>query len=324
MKKIIVAMCVLAVLSVSCICCLVGAFFLKSETKSALNICSDCSIPIAGAVDYKEGSIYQVGDIVNVDGVHVLFLGWDRPSQIKFFVFNRSAEEIPVFPQNQMYVIDADSGVYYPSNPMLSIITSADSNTYLRPGDWIHGKFAFINMIFSDISGNTLIYDMDGSATTLVKFEIPPYPIMLEMPDSITNALEGNPGNIGESFTCGYLEILIDNPQVIGQEAILPPLPMNSYLVFDIYAENASDHTVTFNALDTFSLIDGNLMKYQQSFMSVGSVQGKVIELQQLSPGESVSGQIGFEVPNTVENVLLYVLDYGDAANRYFLEISKE
>lgn len=317
--KIISAAVVLWLVSSACGCTLLPelAYALANPKKADQTLtCSDCAKPIEGSVNYESGRVYQVGDIVNVDGVYITVLGWDEPNIVDVAIFNRSPKAAPVFTLSQMHLRNAISD--YTVTPFTSVTLCLDFDENLAPGDFVHGQVGFITAA----SNMTFVYDMDGSADKEVLFSLGEKPVRQPLQKALIDSVVGESVKAGSIFQVGDIQYTVDKILWPRGNSIAKPMPGGAFVMMDVIAKNIGTSSTPFTPIAQMRIIDETFTKYQLSLLVLGVEKNAYLpQSDSLAPGKSVSGQVGFEIPTTATRLFLFTKDYYDGGLRSYMEI---
>ena len=295
--------------------------FANSKVPQKVASCSGCDKPIDGSLKYEPGQTYKIGDIINVDGVYITILGWDAPNIIDLAIFNRTAKEIPVFTLSQMHLRDA-SGDNFTVTPFTSVTLSIDLDKNLAPGDFMHGQVGFITNL--NVSGKNMsfVYDMDGSDKTEVIISLGDAPMRQPLQPVLVEAVTGQVANPGEPFQVGDIQYTVTNIHWLRGTSAAKPMPGAIFVLMDVKVKNVGGITQTFSPIAQMRVVDEALTKYQISLLVLGAEKDAYLpQSDHLKPGQTITGQVGFEIPARATRLAMFTKDYYDGGLRSYMAI---
>lgn len=262
---------------------------------------------------------YKVGDIVAIGDSVMTVLGWEnipgddfsKPDAGKKFVavelliVNNSQSAISVSTLMQMSMKD-NTGQKYDVDFMASTATNGSSvDGELAPGEKVRGEIGF--QIPETAQGLQFVFDDSLFGTGKVFVDLGVEPGKVEPPVSIAGESSQQTYNVGDVIAMGTTAITVNQVLYPAGDQFNQPNPGNKFLVIDLTIQNQSATANSFSSMLQTSLKDASAQKYDVDLMaSVAS--GSSSPDGEIAPGETLRGQIGFQVPATATG-LVFVFD---------------
>lgn len=323
-KRILIVALFIWLVGSACSCGLLpqAAFaFANAKMPKKVVSCSGCDKPIEGSLKYAPGETYKIGDIVNIDGVYLTVLGWDAPNIVDVAIFNRTAKDIPVYTLSQMHLRDAN-GDTFTSTPFTSVTLSIDFDKNLAPGDFVHGQVGFITNLNMSARGMAFVFDIDGSNKTEVLVSLGDTPTRMPLQTVLVEAVTGAAANPGETFQVGDIQYTVTNIRWPRGASLAKPMPGAMFVLMDVKVKNVGSITQIVSPIAQMRVVDEALAKYQLSLTVLGAEKDAYLpQSDHLKPGESITGQVGFEVPAKASRLAMFTKDYYDGGLRSYMAI---
>jgi hypothetical protein len=262
---------------------------------------------------------YKVGDIVSISDSVLTVLGWEnvpgndfsKPDAgnkfvaVELLIVNNSQSAMSVSTLMQMSLKD-NTGQKYDVDFLASTATNAGSvDGELAPGEKVRGEVGF--QIPETAQGLQFVFDDSIFGTGKVFFDLGAEPLKLEPPVSIAGESSQQSYNIGDVVAMGTTTITVNQVTNPAGDQFNQPDPGNKFLVIDLTIQNQSATAISFSSLLQTWLKDASAQKYDVDLMaSVAS--GNSSPDGEIAPGETVRGQICFQVPATATG-LTFVFD---------------
>jgi signal peptidase I len=266
-----------------------------------------------------EETVYEVGDIISIDDTILVVLGWDQPpggdlnppdEGKKYLVVDlilanqgkRSFNSSPVFQMS----LKAPSGQKFNLNGKANLASGSNQpNGEINPGEIIRGKVGF--HVPEDLTDFTFVYEANLLGHGEVSVNLGPVPIVMDPPEDLALIPSLDVYQIGDPIE--FSDLLIQIMEVsypLGTE-IVKPKEGFKFVAVDIQIENQGSSVQEITSVVQMYLKDETGQKYTfhlgaQSLLDTG------LPDDELQPGERVRGQIGFQAPESAQE-LVFVFD---------------
>ena len=263
--------------------------------------------------------LYKVGDIVAIDGSVLTVLGWEhvpgddfsqpdagnRFVAVDLLVVNNSQSSMSISTMLQMSMKD-NTGQKYDVDFLASTATNSSSvDGELAPGEKVRGEVGF--QVPQAAQGLQFVFDDSIFGTGKVFVDLGSEPVKVEPPASIAGESTQQAFNVGDVIAMGTTTITVNGVTYPAGDQFNQPNPGSKFLVVDLTIQNQSAEAISFSSLLQTWLKDASSQKYDVDLMaSVAS--GSSSPDGEIAPGETVRGQIGFQVPETATG-LVFVFD---------------
>ncbi len=262
---------------------------------------------------------YKVGD-VTVIGDHVLVvLGWGNvPSSdftspdegkkfvaVELLIVNNSQSAMSLSTMLQMSMKD-ETGQKYNVDLMASVaVDGGRIDGELAPGERIRGKVGF--QIAEDAQGLQFVFDASVFGTGKVVVDLGAEPMTVEPPANIAGEMSQQTYGVSDVIAMGTTNVTVNEVISPAGDQFAKPDEGKKFLVVDLTIENGGATSISLSTLLQMSLKDSSGQKYDVDLMaSVAS--GGTSPDGEISPGEKLRGQVGFQVPQDAAG-LVFVFD---------------
>jgi hypothetical protein len=263
--------------------------------------------------------IYQVGDIISVNETILVILGWDQPPGgdlnppdegkqylvVDLMIGNQGDRSFNVTPAFQMTLKDS-SGQKYNINAKANVASGSNTpNGEVNPGEIIRGKVGFHVPV--DRSGFIFVYEANLIGLGEVSVELGSTPVAMDPPSDLNLVNQQEIYQIGELVEISDLSIQVlgvSYPEGVG---IVQPKEGFKFVSVDVQITNQGEVVQEITSVVQMYLKDSTGQQYTFN-LGAQSVIDSGLPDDELQPGEMVRGQIGFQVPTDIQN-LIYVFD---------------
>ncbi len=262
---------------------------------------------------------YNVGDMVTINDYVLIVLGWENvpasdfanPDEGKKFIavelliVNNGQSPKSLSTLLQMSMKDDTGQKYDVDFTALMAIDGGSIDGELTTGEKVRGKVGF--QVPDNAQGFQFVFDASIFGSGKVFVDLGAEPISVEPPASVTGEGSQLTFNIGELIEMGTTLLTVNevtNP--VGDQFNKPDVG-NKFLVVDLTIENKGATSLALSTLLQMSLKDSSGRKYAVDFMASAASGGSSPD-GEVSPGEKLRGQVGFQVPENADG-LVFVFD---------------
>jgi hypothetical protein len=263
--------------------------------------------------------IYEVGDIISINNVVLIVLGWDQPpggdfnppdEGKKYLVVDlmianqgeRSFNSSPVF---QMTLKDP-SGQKYNINGKANIASGSNiPNGEVNPGEVIRGKVGF--HVPEDLTNFVFVYEANLLGLGEVSVNLGATPVAMDPPADFDLAHRQEIYSVGEQIEISGLVIQVLGVSYPSGTDLVKPKEDYKFVSVDVQVENQGESVQEITSIVQMYLKDNTGEKYTFNLGAQAIIDSGLPD-DELQPGERIRGQIGFQVP--VDTVgLIFVFD---------------
>lgn len=262
---------------------------------------------------------YKVGDIISIGDVVLVVLGWNNPPgnevirpdagnvfvAVDVMLVNQSASPIAVTPVLQMELRDETFQAYTVDLSAVLANGGGSPDGEINPGERIRGDVGF--QVPQTATGLELVFDASLWGTGKLFIELGPQPVALDPPAELPGETLQTTYSIGNTIEVGEFTLTVNGMSSPPGEAFNVPDPGSRFVVVDLTIQNRSTAAVQVASLFQMSLKDRTGKIYDvnlKAFLASGGASPDG----ELAPGETVRGQVGFQVPQAAEG-LVFVFD---------------
>ena len=272
--------------------------------------------------------IYEVGDIISVNDSILVVLGWDQPPGgdfnppdegkkylvVDLIIGNQGSKSFNSSPVFQMTLKD-ETGQKYNINGKANLASGSNQpNGEVNPGEIVRGKVGF--HVPEDLTNFTFVYEANLLGIGEVSVNLGPTPISMEPPEDLNLTQQQEIYQMGDLVLISDLTIQVLGVSYPTGTDFVKPKEGFQFVSVDIQIENQGETVQEINSIAQMYLKDGSGQKYT-FHLGAQSVVDTGLPDDELQPGERVRGQISFQVPaNISEMVLVFDADifgYGKA-----------
>lgn len=262
---------------------------------------------------------YEIGDVISIGDSVMVVLGWESPEgdeftqpdegskfvAVELLLVNQSDEPRTVSSLMQMSLKD-DTDQQYDVDLMAEMAAGSSSpQGELSPGERIRGKVGF--QVPEDASGLVFVYDADVFGTGKVFVELGDEPVFVEAPSELAGETQQQQYSIGEQVAIGDMALTVNEVTYPSGDEFTQPDEGNKFVVVDLTLENMGSEAEQVSSMMQMSLKDDTGQTYDIDLMASMASGGSTPE-GEISPGEKLRGQVGFQVPEDATG-LAFVFD---------------
>lgn len=263
--------------------------------------------------------IYEVGDIISINNTILVVLGWDQPlggdlnppdEGKKYLVVDlmlanqgdRSFNSSPVF---QM-TLKSPSGKKYNLNPKANLASGSNQpNGEINPGEILRGKVGF--HVPEDLTNFTFVYEENLLGFGEVSVNLGSVPISMEPPEDLNLMQSLDVYQFGDPIEISDLIIQALEASYPAGNEFVKPKQGYKFAAIDIQIENQGDSVKEITSVVQMYIKDETGQKFT-FHLGAQSLLDSGLPDDELHPGEKVRGQIGFQVPESAQE-LVFVFD---------------
>jgi len=263
--------------------------------------------------------VYQVGDVAQLGDVALTVLGWSRPEGTQFaqpeagksfigvelLIVNQGDDDANLSTLAQMSLKDGEDRRYTVDLIAATALNGAAPEGELVPGERVRGSVGF--QVPADAAGLTFVFDGGLFFSGKVFVGLGAEPVLVEPPAALAGEAASVSFPIGEPIAVGDLSITINGVSSPEGLQFAQPAPGSRFIAVDLSVTNSGDVAVNVSTMLQMKLKDSTGQQYSINLLAATAAGGAAPE-GELSPGETVRGPVGFQVPADVSG-LLFVFD---------------
>ncbi|MGB0384160.1 MAG: DUF4352 domain-containing protein [Ardenticatenaceae bacterium] len=291
-----------------------------STNTSAVNATQEKTQEETQEESQEEGpAAYQVGDVISIDDIALVILGWNSPKgddfnkpkegnkflAVEVLIVNQGDAPTSISSLLQMKLKD-ETGQNY--NVDLLASTAAGSSApdgELSAGERLRGMVGF--QLPQDVTGLTFVFDPSVFGTGKVFVKLGAKPVSLDPPTDLAGEQEQLAYVVGDIIEVGDLTIRVNEVTYPTGDDFNKPEAGNQFVVVDVTFENKGTEANAISSLLQMTLKDATGQKYDLDLLASTASGGSTPD-GEIAPGEKLRGQAGYQVPNDVQG-LVFVFD---------------
>lgn len=262
-----------------------------------------------------EQVMYEVGDIVEMGDIALVVLGWESPAGDQFIapetgmrfalidlVFVNQGERAENLSSLlQVSLKDETDQLYRVDFMAVAASGRSSPEGELVPGERIRGQVGF--QIPEDVQELVFVFDADVFGLGKVFYNLPIEPMTVAPPDTLPGEGELEMAAVGETVTLDDLAVTVNGVSNPPGDSFNRPKEGNQFVVLDITLQNQGAVAMNVSSLLQMWLKDATGQLYTIDYMAVVAAGGTPPE-GEIAPGETIRGQIGFQVPVDAQNLV--------------------
>lgn len=280
-------------------------------------------------------SSFAIGDVIEMGDLTMVVLGWSVPPgddfnqpdpgnrfvvvDLLFVNTGDRADSLSSMLQTQLK--DSTSQVYN-IDLMASVAAGASSpDGELAPGERLRGSVGFQTP--AEATGLQFVFDASLFGSGRVFVDLGDEPVAVEPPAALAGEVAAETFAVGDVIEIGDLRLTVNEVTFPTGDDFSQPTEGNRFVVVDVSVENHSDTAETISSMLQMQLKDATGQSYDVNITAQMASGGTSPE-GELAPGETLRGQVGFQVPTDATD-LLFVFD-GDffGAGKVFVALPTE
>lgn len=266
-----------------------------------------------------EETIYEVGDIISINDTILVVLGWDQPPGgdlnppdegkkylvVDLILANQGEKSFNSSPVFQMS-LKAPTGQKFNLNGKANLASGSNQpNGEVNPGEILRGKVGF--QVPEDLTNFIFVYEANLLGHGEVSINLGPVPVVMDPPEDLSLVPSLDVYEVGEPIEFSGLLIEILEVSYPAGTEIIKPKEGYQFVGIDIQIENQGSAVQEITSVVQMYLKDETGQKFTfhlgaQSLLDTG------LPDDELQPGELVRGQIGFQVPESAQEIV-FVFD---------------
>lgn len=267
-----------------------------------------------------------------INDLNLAVLGWEeiqpndfaKPDDgekfiaVELVIVNAGKDTVNVSSLAQMKLKD-DTAQQYDVDLMAG--TAAGSKApegEIAVGEKLRGKVAFAVPV--DVKGLQFVFDASLFSSGKVFVSLGDTPGIVEAPAELAGEAPQQIYNIGDSIQIGDIVLTVNEVTTPEASQFAKPEAGKRFLVVDVTIENKGSTAANLSSMLQMQLKDGSGQAYGVDLMATTASGGKTPD-GELAPGEKIKGQIGYQVPDSAQD-LVFVFD-GDifGAGKVFVKL---
>lgn len=264
-------------------------------------------------------TIYDVGDIIQVNDTLLVVLGWDQPPGgdfnppdegkkylvVDLIIANQGEKSFNSSPVFQMS-LKAPTGQKYNLNGKANLASGSNQpNGEVNPGEFIRGKVGF--HVPEDLTDFLFVYEANLFGHGEVSVNLGPVPIAMDPPQDLNLVHAQDLFEVGDPIEISNLIIQVLEVSYPTGTEIIKPKEGFQFVAVDVQIENQGSTVQEITSVVQMYLKDETGEKFT-FHLGAQSLLDSGLPDDELQPGEMVRGQIGFQVPQEVLD-LVFVFD---------------
>jgi hypothetical protein len=264
-------------------------------------------------------TIYQIGDIISINDTVLVVLGWDQPPGgdlnppdegkkylvVDVMIANQGSKSFNSSPVFQM-TLKGPSGQKYNLNGKANAASGSNlPNGEVNPGEVIRGKVGF--QVPADQAGFIFVYEANLIGLGEVSVNLGSTPLAMDPPEDLNLAHQQDIYQLGDLIEISNLVIQVLGVTYPAGTDLIRPKEGYKFVGVDVQVENQGSSVQEITSVVQMYLKDDTGQKYT-FHLGAQSVLGGGLPDDELQPGESVRGQVGFQVPVDATR-LVFVFD---------------
>ena len=263
-------------------------------------------------------SCIKLGDVISSGDMVITVLGWDLPSGTDFIqpeegyhfivvdviVVNRGTHPRTLSSVTQMKIKDS-TGQLYSEDLAASIVAAGSSpGGEISPGERMRGQVAY--QIRNVAEGLQFVFDADPWGSGKVFIALGSTPIHLPPPENLAGEITQEVFQIGDTVALGEQEFIVNAASFSTGGEFNRPQPGMQYLIVDVSITNLGEVSIQFSSLLQITVRDETGQIYPEHLGGTIAAGGDTPN-GEIVPGETIRGQMGFQVPLEVDGFLLVI-----------------
>ena len=264
-------------------------------------------------------SSFAVGDVIEMGDLTMVVLGWNSPPgddftqpetgnqfvAVELLFVNTGSTADSISSLLQMELKDADNRSYDIDMFAPSAAGTGSPEGEIAPGERIRGSVGFQTPV--DAPGLQFVFDASVFGGGRIFIDLGDEPIAVEPPAQLAGETGVETFAVGDVIEIGDLGLTVHGVTFPAGDEFSQPDEGHRFVVVDVAVENRSTAAQTISSLLQMELKDATGQTYDVDLMAEVASGGTSLD-GELAPGETLRGQVGFQVPTDAAG-LVFVFD---------------
>lgn len=266
-------------------------------------------------------TIYQVGDIITAGDMVFTLVGWQfsegneliQPEAgniyvgVDIVISNQGSEPFNIAPMLTTHIKDSTNQIYNPGPFATGQVGDGLPNKDVNPGERLRGQIGF--QVNGAATGLVFTLDPNLWAGGKLFIELGDTPTSVDIPADFPADQPQTAFAVGDTVALGDMSFVVNEVLHPNDNPVFQPAPGTRFVVLDVTFTNNAAQAVNFAGLGQPYMKDSAGQIYDSNLGALLATGGAVPS-GEYAPGESIRGQIGFQVPESASG-LFFVLDAG-------------
>jgi|CXWK01.1.fsa_nt_gi hypothetical protein len=299
-----------------------------NETESAEPAAEPTNEPAA----VPTPSSFAVGDVIEMGDLTMVVLGWSTPAGDEF----TQPESGNRFVVVDLLLVNTGSAADSVSSLLQMELKDGDNRSYdidifapgasspegeIAPGERIRGSVGFQTP--AEATGLQFVFDASLFGSGRVFVDLGDEPVAVDPPAALAGEVAAEAFAVGDVIEIGDLALTVHGVTFPAGDEFNRPDEGQRFVVVDVAVENRTATAQNISSLLQMELKDATGQVYDLDLMAQAASGGTSPD-GELAPGETLRGQVGFQVPSDATG-LVFVFD-GDifGAGKVFVALPAE
>lgn len=278
---------------------------------------------------------FAIGDIIDFDDTSMVVLGWSSPPgddftqpkdgnkfvvvDLLFVNTGSTADSISTMLQTELK--DSTSQVYNIDFGASTVSGSSSPDGEISPGERVRGSVGFQTP--QDATGLQFVFDGSIFGADRIFVDLGDEPISVEAPAEIAGETAMTTFEVGDIIEIGDLVLVVNSVTFPAGDDFNQPDDGKKFVAVDLSITNNTDSAQAVSSMLQMNLKDATGQGYSIDLTALVATGGTSPD-GELAPGETIRGQVGYQVPVDVQG-LVFVFD-GDifGSGKVFVNIPSE
>ena len=266
------------------------------------------SAPATSTPKRNTPKVFKIGDVISIGNSMLDVLGWEvvkgdqflKPDPGKKFIavdviiVNRGKSSRTISSLLQTWVKDETGQKYTVDISASSAAKGGSIDGELSPGERVRGKIGF--QVPNDAKHLQFVFDASVFGTGKVFVDLGSKPVSVNPPSKIAGESKQQVFHVGDTITIGDFVLKVNKVLYPKGDQFNKPSAGNKFLVVDLTIVNKGSSSAEISTLLQMWVKDATGRKYTEDLMATTAAKGTTPD-GEISPGEKVRGQVGFQVP---------------------------
>lgn len=279
----------------------------KALVISTATVPPERSTPVA-STNSGTPKVFRIGDVISIGNSTLDVLGWKvikgdqflKPDTGKKFIavdvliVNRGKSPKSISSLLQTWVKDGTGQKYTVDMSAATAAKGGSIDGELSPGERVRGKIGF--QVPQDAKHLQFVFDASVFGKGKVFVDLGSKPVSVNPPSKIAGETKQQVFHVGDTITIGDFVLKVNKVLYPKGDQFNKPSAGNKFLVVDLTIVNKGSSSAEISTLLQMWVKDATGRKYTEDLMATTAAKGTTPD-GEISPGEKVRGQVGFQVP---------------------------